>query len=493
MTQGHLKMLYSGLDPTSVSQHLAFYDLYPQTQEGQQALYDALRLLSGGKRAPMSMAPLSPALFTSIQTIVGLVNKHPGESNLELSDQELAQINSLASHLPNRRLAGYRVTTEAEVLGLPSDQIDLARGVLLSQLGDSPDSLRKIRSYEASMDLMALQILARIDINDTPRNKVRAINRFIFEEMGFRFPPHSTYAKDVDLYTFLPSVLDSRKGVCLGVSILYICLAQRLNLDLEIITPPGHIYVRWHKNNQEINIETTARGIDLPSEEYLGVDTRSLEQRNIKETIGLAHVNQASVYWERKEYDKAVQSYHKAIPYLPKDKHVLSLLAYVYLAKDDEEHARPLLAQITNHIPDYAVTKDTIAEDYFSGATGPEGIKAIFMRVDETRNSLVEKRKALEEAVKKYPRFREGLFSLAGTWLQLHRAGEALETLKRLHDIDPNNAPVEYYLAVLYAERLDYNNSWKHLRNAERLVKLRDHDPKALLELRQQLAELCPE
>ena len=98
--------------------------------------------------------------------------------------------------------------------------------------------------------------------------------------MRFRFPPHSLHAKDIDIYTFLPSVLDGRRGVCLGVSILYLCLAQRLGLDLEIITPPGHIYVRYQSPEGEmINIETTARGIDIPSERYLGMETRKLQTK----------------------------------------------------------------------------------------------------------------------------------------------------------------------------------------------------------------------
>lgn len=493
VSPARLKMLYSGLDPTSISQHLAFYNLYSNTQEGQQALREAVRLMSGGTNAQVSATPLSPSLFANIQAIVGLVNRHPGNVSMDLTDEQLAQIESLASRLPNRRLAGYRAMNAAEVLALPSDQIDLGRGVLLSQLGETPDALRKIRSYEASMDLMALQILARVSIDDTPKNKIRAINHYIFEEMGFRFPPHSTYAKDVDLYTFLPSVLDSRKGVCLGVSILYICLAQRLNLNLEIITPPGHIYVRWRQGTHEINIETTARGMNIPSEEYLGIDTRSLQKRNIKETIGLAHINEASVFWERQEYDKALNAYMKAKPYLPEDKQLVAFMGIIHLLNDNENAAKPLLMQIVDFIHDDNVSKETLAEDYFNEAVGIDGVKAVFIRVNETRQSLLEKKQALEEALKKYPRFREGLFSLAGTWLQLHRAGEALEILKAYHAIDPENASVEYYLSALYAERFDYNNSWKHLRNAEKLVAKRDHNPKALLELRQELARLCPE
>lgn len=489
-----LRTLYNGLDPTSIAQHLAFYDLYPNTPEGQQALQDAYKLLSGGAQQINSRAMMLPTtLSTSIHAIVGLVNKYPGDKEITLNDTELWQIEQLANRLPNRRLSGFHVSSESQVKALPPEQIDLARGILLSQLGSDPDAFRKIRSYEAAIDLMALQILTKVGLNDSPKAKIRAMNQFIFEEMGFRFPPHSTFAKDVDLYTFLPSVLDSRRGVCLGVSILYICLAQRLNLDLEIVTPPGHIFVRWHKGDQEINIETTARGINLPNEEYLGVDTRKLQQRNIKETIGMAHYNQASIYWERQDYDKAIAAYAKAKPYLPDDKQLMTLMGYAYLLRGDEEEGSALLKQVIGFLPDDAVSKETLAEDYFAGNVGVEGIRAVFMRVNETRESLVAKKNALEEVLKKNPRFREGIFSLAGTWLQLHRAGEALEMLQQYHDVDADNAPVEYYLAALYAERLDYNKAWKHFRNAESLTRQREHDPKALLELKQELTERCPE
>jgi regulator of sirC expression with transglutaminase-like and TPR domain len=92
---------------------------------------------------------------------------------------------------------------------------------------------------------MALQILARLPENASSEEMIRVMNEMLFNEMRFRFPPQSLGIKEVDLYTVLPSVLDSRRGVCLGVSIIYLCLAQRLDLNLEVITPPGHIYVRY--------------------------------------------------------------------------------------------------------------------------------------------------------------------------------------------------------------------------------------------------------
>lgn len=490
-----LRALYNSLDPSSLSQHLAFYELYPQSSEGQQAFHDAYRLLTGSDTTfnPIHPVSLPASLASSIHGIVGLVNKRPDTPTLDLSHAELELINKLANRLYNRRLVGYQAPSEEFILKLQPHQIDLGRAILLTQLGNEPDAISKIKSYEATIDLMALQILTKISFDAPPSQKIRAINRFIFEDMGFRFPPHSSYAKDVDLYTFLPSVLDSRRGVCLGVSILYICLAQRLNLDLQMVTPPGHIFVCWRQDDQVINIETTARGIHLPDEKYLGVDTRSLQQRNIKEVVGLAHFNQASVYWERNLHEKALASYTKALPYLPEDKLLIKLMGLNTLLKGDIDRGKELLQQVVNHIPEDAVSKDTIAEDFLNGNVGVDGIEAIFMHVDEKRESILTKRKAIEAAIEKYPKCREAHFSLAGSWLQLHRTAEALEALSRYHALDTTNTTVEYYLAALYAERLDYNNAWKHFRIAEALAKQRNHHPEALLELRKALAKQCPE
>ena len=388
-SSGKLKALYNSLDPTSVAQHLSFYDLYPTSPEGVQALDDAYRMLSNNATIRTSDFSLPSSLAVSLDAIIGLVNKPRGDTYLELTENELNAIETLAARLPNRKLSGHQAASEAEVLQLPIDQIDLARSVLLSQMGNSPEALKRIQSYEAAIDLMALQILTRVKLTATPKEKIRAINRFIFEEMSFRFPPHSTYAKDVDLYTFLPSVLDSQRGVCLGVSILYICLAQRLNLDLEIITPPGHIYVRWHQNDVTINIETTARGINLPDKKYLGIDTRKLQERNIRETIGMAHYNQASTFLERQDYDKTMSAYQKAHEYMGDDVNLLRLMGCTAILQGNEALGKKLFLQIADALPDFEVSKDTLVEDYLNGDATAEGIAAVFMHVDEKRESVI--------------------------------------------------------------------------------------------------------
>ncbi len=486
-----LKSLYNTLDPLSISQHLAFFELYPDSHEGKEALKHAWQLLSGGA-IPSHTAHIMLPKF-ELNGIIALVNRQSFDPPVKLTEEQLALIDKISSRLCNRKLKGSTVWTKPEVLALPTEEIDLARGLLIDQFEGSEKLKDEVLQYEASLDLMALQILVRLPKDATHEEKIREMNRFIFHEMQFRFPPHSIYAKDIDLYTFLPSVIDSRQGVCLGVSILYLCLGQRLDLPLEVITPPGHIYIRYRTPEKTINIETTARGINLPSDVYLGINTRKLQERNIKEVIGMAFFNQASVSWSRGDFATTVNLYEKAQPYLKEDPLLKMLLGFNYLFTGKTRQGVKLLKEIKGMTFDEAVSPESIPEDYLNGKVDAEGIKAVFMPVDESRESIVKKQKELEAILSRYPNYRAGMMMLATAWLQLGRTSEALEILQRYHRIDPNNATAEYYLSIIAAQRLDYNIAWKHLKKADELVASRGHHPKALTGLRDQLRRSCPD
>ena len=208
-----LKALYYSLDPTSISQLLAFYELYGPTEEGQAALKKAWQLLT--KTQPLdplaaNVLPLDLTLLSQrlIDGIVSLINRD-GSLYYQLSNDELLVIERLGKNLANRALKGHDIKTEAEVFELAASEVDLGRALLLSQLGSGEEALLQIRNYEAMLDLMSLQVLAKLLSGCSPEDKIQVLNQLIFEEMHFRFPPQSQYAKDIDLYTFCPLCLIS--------------------------------------------------------------------------------------------------------------------------------------------------------------------------------------------------------------------------------------------------------------------------------------------
>lgn len=489
----NIRVLYNSLNPRSIPEHLAFYELYPQSEEGKEALNWAWQLISGKKRDAYESENLTTLSPSVVSSLIALVSRGSEAKIPLLPERALLVIDEAASHLSNRRLKGHVAKSESELASLPIEEIDLARGLFLAQLNDnSNSSWEECLSYEAMIDLMALQILTRISLDDPPEQKIREMNRFIFDEMGFRFPPHSLYAKDVDLYTFLPSVLDRRRGVCLGVSILYLCLAQRLNLPLEIVTPPGHIYVRYNDGKKVINIETTARGIHIDSEEYLGIDMPYLQMRNIKEVIGCAYFNEASVYLQKEQYEKSLACYLKAQKYLPQDALLTELMAYNNLFLGNIEEGTKLLKEALSMPEAELFCQESAARDFLAGKVDVEGIKTVFLPVDETRESIIKKRQEIEAVVKSHPEFCSGYFNLAVTWLQLHRHGEALEALEKYHALNKKDAKAEYYLTVLHATRLNYPKAWEHLHLLEKLL---ENQPttKAFIELKREIASCSPE
>lgn len=482
--------LYKSLKKNSVSQHFAFYELFPHTAEGKMALSHAFFLMHHEEKMDLPHLLLPTP---DISGLISLITQPPENSLIDLDEGSLAFIEKLGKNLANRKLKTFGSFEEKVFLDADPSEVDLARALFVAQMELTEANIKKIRSYEALLDLMALQILAKIPLEASNEAKIAAINEFIFFEQHYCFPPHSQYAKEIDTYTFLSSVIEKRQGVCLGVTILYMSIAQRIDLPLQAITPPGHILPQLVKENNEVhNIETTARGLSFPTEMYLGVETKSIPVRNHKEVVGLAFMNQASVFWTKKEFKKAVELYEKASLYVPHDPLLKELLAYNYLFLGKKSKGKKLLKESLSIENPHQVGSNTIAEDYLHQKIDAEGILTIFIPVDEKRESILDKQKELQKVVARFPKFRAGHFQLANTYLQLGRDKEALNTLLTCYAIDADEATVNYYLSALFLERLDYQSAWKHLLKAEELAKKNDHHPKALKELRYALNMKAP-
>ena len=485
--ESFLNTLYRSLHPESIAELFAFYSLYPQTTQGKQALIDGWRLLYKHQDQIPDFDETIVLPDMEIDGLIALVNQRPFETMTPLSERELEKMEEISKHLSNRKLKGHGVWKKEELDQLKPEEIDLGRALLLLEFESDP---LKIRHYEAVLDLIALQILAHLPKGANDLEKIDAINQFIFYEKGFRFPPHSLSIKEIDTYTFLPLVLDSRLGVCLGVSILYLCIAERIDLPLEIVTPPGHIFLRYRRGKTTLNIETTARGIDLPDETYLGINTAALPQRNKKEVIGLSLMNQASVFLQKEAHQTTLDLYKKAQVFLPDDPVLKMLLAYQYLFIGKTKKGKALLKEIKDVPSDSPISRETTPEDYLHRKVNVKGIRAIFLQVDESRASIIHKQQALQTVLKQCPHFREGLLHYAITYLQMERTKEALDALNAYHAIDPTSPLVEYYLAILSMQRFLYAEAWEHLALAETLTSRQGYHPNCLKALRQTLKTL---
>ncbi|GAB4225487.1 MAG: SirB1 family protein [Chlamydiales bacterium] len=492
-SQEKIHTIFTTIPADSLSKNIAFYQLYPNTPEGQITLKRIYKLLSSADITTERLKEFDPSATTAIiDIVISLVSHTNLNSNIRLSDSDLEVIENLAKCLKNRNLKGHKATTEEEVLALSSEEIDLSRGLMLSQFNELHKDWNSIRTYEAMLDLMALHIRSKLPQNPSIEQIIETINYYLFHELRFQFPPHSQYAKDIDIYTFLPQVLDAREGVCLGVSLVYMCIAQRLGIDLELVTPPGHIYVRYRDKDRVINIETTARGIHLDTEAYQGINTAELPIRNIKEAIGFSHFNHAASSWIVMDPQAALKAYNKAIKYLHDDALLLELQGYALILCGNEDKGKENLLKALSLPHKMLLVRDPTIDDILTENCDADALRAILQHVDEKRSSLVQKVKQIEISLQRFPKFRSGLLHLATTYLQLHDQKKGLFYLEKFHEIDPSNLTVEYFLSALYLERSHYSKAWEHLISAEKIATNYKHQPKDLKQLRKVLSEKLP-
>lgn len=493
ITEDEIKGLYNGLDPSSISEHLALHKLYPHDPSGKKALKHVETLLEKARSEEQSLNQL-PISTLSLDGFISFMLGKKIEGDL-LEEQHLEAIESVSSHLKNRSLKGYQARSEEEIKKLNSEEIDFARALLIAQQRSTQKEVdwHWIRNYEAQLDFMALQVLASLPKDPSPREIIKEMNRLIFFKLRYRFPALSTLKSGEEPSSKLTTVLDSNQGVCLGISVLYLSLAQRLNLPLEIVIPPGHIYVRYIDERGEVNIETTARGINYPSENYLDVNTKILKQANIKEVIGFVFYNISSTYLVKtKEYSKAIENYLHCLEYAPTNRDAIELLGYSYLLNKQEKEAKNCFKKLLQSESNDRISSTffDMWKDYLNLKIRPDAIEAIIEHADEdSRLDLEAKKKKFQKLLKKYPDFKAGLFYLSTSCQLLSETDQAIKLLEKLHALDPHHPYVELTLSSLYLQEYNFPKAWNHYRKLEAILNQHNHQPKIMKDLKATLQQ----
>lgn len=482
-----LSSLYSGLDPESITQHIALYKLYPNLPTGKKALEHAQYLLKKCHSKKETLLKL-PLITQSIDGFVSfMLGKEIKEDFLE--DEYLEAIESISSELGNRKLKGYQIQSQEEIFALKPEDLDLGRAVLLAQQDPKNINWKWIRNYEAQLDFLALQVLARLSETPSPKEMIKKINQVLFFDLKYRFP--NQYIQDEHhKFSQLSSVLDSKQGVCLGTSIVYLCLAQRLNLPLEIITPPGHIYVRYNDGEKITNIETTHRGIHVPCEAYMNVNVKHLKQVNLKQTICYIYHNLGTSSMMEGEFDKAIEFYSQSLKYDPSASLPNMMLGYAYAFNNQPKNAKKIFSKLKK-IPfeDQITPLDYGASlDYLNGKVDLETLKAAILPSKEHNLDIIkEKRDILIKGLEKHPKFIAGWMMLSGIYSELCLPKKAIEALKHVDEINPNIPSVQFNLTVLYEESLNYPAAWDHFKKCESILAENKTHPKIMSQLKRAL------
>jgi len=115
----------------------------------------------------------------------------------------------------------------------------LAEGALLIAQEHCPDI--DIDHYLARLDMLGLQLKARLPDDAGSVQRILALNEFLFEEQGFG-PDREDFSDPRN--SFLNEVLERRVGIPITLSIVYIEVGRRIGLAVDGLSFPQHFLVK---------------------------------------------------------------------------------------------------------------------------------------------------------------------------------------------------------------------------------------------------------
>ena len=312
----------------------------------------------------------------------------------------------LAGTTPLLRAATNISITEKLVatLALPENKIDLAETLLLISSHWNP----RLDTMPLKKTLDRLTELARAQLkgNPSPKQTVEILRKVIHEDGRYRYTdsldPAGLPVNPAEL--FLHGLLQTRRGYCMNLSLLYLILGERLNLPLVGVPLPNHFFVRYNSPEYRVNIEATEGGTALPDsfyEQRFGVAKDSkyfLTHLNKKQTLGAyfsnvglvmyraakpqvaifyleqsADINPQSIdalnnlgniYSELKQHDKSIHAYERALKADPGNFSTLSNVGLAYMETDALAKAEEAFLQAVQINPGYPLAHEMLTRIY---------------------------------------------------------------------------------------------------------------------------------
>src|SRR5438105_1496297 len=95
----------------------------------------------------------------------------------------------------------------------------------------------------AEIDALAVRLKRRFPADAVPVQRLRWLNRYFFQELGFAGNVNNYYDPR---NSYLHNVLDTRRGIPITLAVIYIELATQIGLTARGVSFPGHFLIKLH-------------------------------------------------------------------------------------------------------------------------------------------------------------------------------------------------------------------------------------------------------
>ena len=135
---------------------------------------------------------------------------------------------------------------------LVADDVHFALTEAAISLAQDEEPALDAQMVLAEIDAVAQTLKRRIPADAVPVQKLRFLNRYFFQELGFAGNVNDYYAS---ANSYLHEVLRTRRGIPISLAVLYIELATQTGLTARGVSFPGHFLVKVKMPQGEVVID----------------------------------------------------------------------------------------------------------------------------------------------------------------------------------------------------------------------------------------------
>jgi regulator of sirC expression with transglutaminase-like and TPR domain len=236
------------------------------------------------------------------------------------------------------------------------DQFALAEACLLVAQDEYPNL--DVGACIDRIDAIAATVRGRLAADASPEQKLAAVNRHLFAELGFRGNAEAYYDPR---NSYLNQVLERRVGIPISLSVVYLEVARRVGFAAQGIAFPGHFLVKVRLGRGTLVIDPFSGGTPqsaadlrerleqaLPRGRGAAPELDAyLEPATAREIVARVLRNLKSIYLQRGALESALAVMQRMLLVVPESAEELRDRGLLYARL---ECFRPAAADLQNYL-----------------------------------------------------------------------------------------------------------------------------------------------
>ncbi|WP_395827176.1 SirB1 family protein [Collimonas sp.] len=215
------------------------------------------------------------------------------------------------------------------------------------------------------LDRFANTLRQRLPTNASAIQKLRLLNHFFYQELGFALNVNNYYDAD---NSYLQRVIAKRRGIPISLALVYMELAQQLGVAVKGVSFPGHFLMKLTIPSGDIMIDP-ANGVSLSREQleerlepYLASGNNA-ERVSLATYLQVAHPhdilvrmlrNLKSIFQQNREWQRLLGVQQRLLILLPDDAEERRDRGLAYAQLDNPQAALDDLENYLAHRPQAA-------------------------------------------------------------------------------------------------------------------------------------------